>query len=90
MKKIGQRGGRAYERRGDGNDTPLVPGLNNGRAEAFDGIGKKMEITGQEPVMREIIPENIKKLHQSCGYIFWQSQIRGKRQSELEIADQGG
>lgn len=46
MMKIGERGERAYERRGDGNDTPLVPGLNNGRAEAFDGIGKKMEITG--------------------------------------------
>lgn len=50
-----RRGERAYQRRGDGNNATLVPGLHYGRAEAFDGIGEKMEIAGQEPVTWKII-----------------------------------
>lgn len=75
-KKGGQR---AYERCGDGNDATSVPSLNHGRVDAFNGTGQVIKIASQEPVTREIIPEYIKKVHQSRGYIFWRGQIRRQR-----------
>ena len=60
---LGKGGGEAYERSADGDDAALVAGLHDGCVDTFDGIGKGVEIAGQELVEGEVFAEDVEELH---------------------------
>ena len=77
--EIMREGEATYKGRRDRHSPPLVPRLHHRRINAFDGIGQGVKITRQKPMHGEIGMQDVKKVHQSCRYIFRHCQIAHKR-----------
>ena len=74
---VGGKG--AYIGSSNRDDSSLIASLYDRRIDASDGVGQGMEIGGQKLMQRKMLPQDIKKLHQSRGNKLRHGQIPCKR-----------
>ena len=48
---------------GDGNSAALVAGLDHGSIDAGEGVGKGVEVGGEELVQWEVFAQDVEEAH---------------------------
>lgn len=71
--------GKTYQRCRNRYSPPLIPRLHDRRINPLNRIRQTMEITRHQPMLREILSQDVKKLHQPRRNILRVRQVRHKR-----------
>lgn len=69
------KGETAYQGSRHGDHPPLVACLHHGTVNTDHGVRKRVEVTAQYPVRREVIMQDIEELHQPRGNVLRDRQV---------------